>query len=447
MKTKRLLLVLLLMSVSFLIFAGGASEAKKPEIVVNEDYIGNLNAETVITVAMYKDNSVASSYPERRAWALKTQTEWANAHPDYGVEILYVDAAQIAVEMSKFLTEAEMGVAPDVIHLDSFFVGTFLDAGVLQPLNDVIPQEDLDPFFDWTKEITCRDGQQYALWGETDARLLFYRKDLIPTPPRTWDELIAIASKINKETGMHGFLTPSGLSEAASNEGTWPYFWGQDGKIFGENSRPILGEGDNRQKLINCYAFQKRLIDSGASPIDIASMTGFDPIMAEVAGNNVAMFIQGTWAVNQLEDLVADTSVWEYTFLPMPEADQYSNTCGGWTWAVLTDDMNKKKAAASFLMDVICGEEAMAERCIAHSQIPVRTDVFEHDYFKNDPDMVRFLEQFEIGHSRPASSLYPAISDLNAKMLGKVLIGELTPEQAVDKLQEDALQEWEAWKK
>ncbi|MDC7230675.1 MAG: extracellular solute-binding protein [Sphaerochaetaceae bacterium] len=447
MKRKRLVLALVLMCVGFLVFASGSSEAKKPEIVVNEDYIGNLNAETVITVAMYKDNSVASTYPERREWALKTQTAWANANPQYGVEILYVDASQIAVEMSKFLTEAELGVAPDVIHLDSFFVGTFLDAGVLQPLNEFIPQDDLDPFFDWTKEITVRDGKQYALWGETDARLLFYRKDLIPTPPRTWDELIEIATQVSRETGMHGFLTPSGMSEAASNEGTWPYFWGQGGEIFGENSRPVLGEGENRQKLIDVYSFQKRLIDSGAAPIDIASMTGFDPILAEVAANNVAMFIHGTWAVSQVAEIVEDSSVWDYTFLPMAEADQFSNTCGGWTWAVLTDNIEKKKAAVSFLMDVIGSKEAMAARCIAHGQIPVRTDVFEHEYFKNDPDMVRFLEQFEIGHSRPASSLYPAISDLNAKMLGKVLIGELTPTQAVDQLQQDALKEWEEWKK
>ena len=45
----------------------------------------------------------------------------------------------------------------------------------------------------------------------------------------------------------------------------------------------------------------KELIDSGAAPKDIISMTGFDPIMSEVRADNVGMMIQGTWAVAQLQ--------------------------------------------------------------------------------------------------------------------------------------------------
>ncbi len=447
MKKRKIIGLLVIMAFALTLFVGCGEKEAEVDIVVTEDYIGNRNAETVITVAMSPNDTIASTYTERSEWAAKAYREWAEANPNYAIDVEFVDASQIAVEMSKFLTQAEMGVGPDVLNLDSFYVGRFLDAGVLEPIDDLVPQEDLDQFFDWTKDVTVRDGRQYVLWGETDARLLYYRNDLIDTPPRTWDELIEVASQINKETGIHGFLTPSGMSEAASNEGTWPYFWGQGGTIFGENSRPILGEGENRQKLINVYQFQRDLVTSGASPLDIASWVGFDSIMAEIAADNVAMFIHGTWAVNQLPDTSAHPELYSYTYLPMMEADQYSNTCGGWTWAVMTDDPEKKEAAISFLMTVIAGKEGMTERTKAHSQIPVRNDVFDTEYFRNLPHMSDFKKQFDIGHTRPASSLYPIVSDINAKMLGKVITGELTAEEAVDRLQAECLAEWESWKK
>ena len=444
---KTIVFVGLLVLSCFMLFASGSAEgSEKPvEIIVNEEYIGNKNAKTIITVATSKDNTVAAPYEAYRDWAYKSQYAWAERHPDYGIELQYIDSSNIAVEMSKILTEAEMGVAPDVIHVDSYYLGLFKDAGVLQPLNDLIPQEDLDAFFEWTKPVTCKNGIQYALWGETDARVLYYRNDLIDTPPRTWDELIEIGSKVSQEAGINGYMVPAGLCEGASNEATWPNFWGLGGEIIDEETgRPVLGEGENRQKLIDVYTFLKRLVDSGAAPIDIASTIGSAPIIAEVAAGNVAMFQGGTWVINQFPSLVEDPSIWSYTFLPMKDADSYATTCGGWTWAIITEDKDKQEAAASFLMEVMVGKEAMEKRCLAQGQIPVRVDTYGLDSFKSDENMANFYEHFEYGHTRPASSMYPFISDANAKTIGRVLMGEITPEEAVDALQQLCIEEWEA---
>lgn len=436
------------------LFAQGTNEesSKKtePNIVVSAEYIGNKNAakDHVLTFSLSRDDTVASTYDDRRAYAEKVARKWADEHPEWGAEIRIQDGNQIAVEMSKTLTEATSGVAPDLLHLDSFYVGSFLDANVLEPLDKYVPKEDLDQFYDWTKDVTCKNGHQYALWCETDARLLYYRKDLVPNPPRTWDELISIGSKVAKETGKNGFLIDAGQSEGASNECTWAWFWAQGGTIFDEkDNRPILAEGANRQKLINVYAFMKKLIDSGASPQDIASWPGFDPIMAEVASDNVAMLVDGTWALGQIKQLAPNPSLWDYAPYPQKDKDSYSNSCGGWTYAVLTHDAARAQASIDFVMDSAAGKKAMSERCQIHAYIPTRTDVFEEGYFKNDPDQQRFAKELKNGHARPATSLYPSISDLNAKAMSKVLAGMSTPEQAVDDLDKEALDAWETWKR
>lgn len=444
MAKKMLVSVVMLLCLVSVVFAQAEKEGA---IVVTEDYVGNVNAEKVLTVAINRDDTIRSPYESRVAYIEEAAMKWAEAHPEWGIELKVLTPGQISQDMARLLTEAEQGVAPDFIHLDSFWVGNFLDAGLLQPIDPYITQADKDAFFDWTKGVTMRDGKQYAIWGETDARLLYYRKDLIDTPPRTWDDLIEAALMVQDKYGIKGFLTPAGQSESASNENTWAYFWAQGGEIFGENSRPVLGEGENRQKLINVYAFMKRLIDTGASPKDIISMTGFDPIMSEVRADNVGLIIQGTWAVSQINDIVEDADEkWDFVPYPQMDADTYANSNGGWTWAVLTEDKEKQEVAMSYIMSMVGSKDAMAARAKAFNYIPTRSDVFESDsYFSDDPIQQRFFEELKNGHARPASSLYPTISGLNARMMGEVLIGNKTPAEAVDELQRLALVEWEEW--
>ena len=57
-------------------------------------------------------------------------------------------------------------------------------------------------------------GHVYGMWHGTDCRVLFYRKDLVPAPPRTWDELLDTASRVARETQIAGYLYNAGRWEA-----------------------------------------------------------------------------------------------------------------------------------------------------------------------------------------------------------------------------------------
>jgi multiple sugar transport system substrate-binding protein len=45
-------------------------------------------------------------------------------------------------------------------------------------------------------------GRVYAVPLNTNAQLLWYRKDLVPEPPQTWDEMIAMAKKLPANQGL-----------------------------------------------------------------------------------------------------------------------------------------------------------------------------------------------------------------------------------------------------
>ena len=68
-------------------------------------------------------------------------------------------------------------------------------------------QKELDNYFDAYREFcTAPDGTLRAHFYYTDARVLWYRKDLVETPPTTWDELIEMAKQLKAaDPSIKGF--------------------------------------------------------------------------------------------------------------------------------------------------------------------------------------------------------------------------------------------------
>lgn len=78
----------------------------------------------------------------------------------------------------------------------------------LAPLDGVIAEEDLHDYMPLLLELTRINGSLFGIPRNIDVRLLHYRKDLIETPPATWDELFELARELNSPPEMYGFVFP-----------------------------------------------------------------------------------------------------------------------------------------------------------------------------------------------------------------------------------------------
>jgi multiple sugar transport system substrate-binding protein len=78
----------------------------------------------------------------------------------------------------------------------------------LAPLEGIIPAEVLGDFMPLLLELCTLRGSLYGLPRNIDVRLLHYRKDLIETTPRDWDELFDIARSLNSPPERYGFVFP-----------------------------------------------------------------------------------------------------------------------------------------------------------------------------------------------------------------------------------------------
>ena len=115
------------------------------------------------------------------------------------------------------------------------------------------------------------------------------------------------------------------------------FYWAQGGELVDADGAPAFYEGENRDKFLAALEFYDNLVESGAAPQRVATITNYDDITAAAAADTTAMFIGGNWQYAQLQSTCRPNLAanWEVSELPGPTADQRATGTGGWTIASL----------------------------------------------------------------------------------------------------------------
>ena len=125
-------------------------------------------------------------------------------------------------------TKVQANQAPDMLNIDAY--SGFAQDDLLYPATEIASPEtiaDLQPSF---VQNATLNGTQQAMPLIASTRTLFYNKDLfaqagIAAPPKTWDELLAAAKKI-QALGLpdtYGYGMPLGSEEAQAETSIWTF--------------------------------------------------------------------------------------------------------------------------------------------------------------------------------------------------------------------------------
>jgi multiple sugar transport system substrate-binding protein len=91
----------------------------------------------------------------------------------------------------------------DVMNLDVVWTAEFASNGWITPVSD--KKVPLSSFLPPAVDTAMYDGKLYAVPFTSNAGLLYYRKDLVKTPPRTWAQLAYDARTIAPAHHMGGY--------------------------------------------------------------------------------------------------------------------------------------------------------------------------------------------------------------------------------------------------
>lgn len=397
-------------------------------VTARADQYGAENAPIHITWQMQPTQSPKSSVPSVKDYYQSHIEAWAKAHPDVMLDVTF-NSTDINASMTRMQEQATSGRTPDFAMLDSFFLSRFYQ--FLQPLDRFYGSDQVNDFVGFARNgMRGPDGTLKALWVNTDVRVLYYRKDLVVNPPKTWDDLIAQGAELSKR-GLTGYLYPGGRGEGAVMEHL-PMFWAQGGELVDAAGKPVFGDGKNRVAMLNLLGFLKRTIDSGASPGRVVNYRFEADLYPEILRGNTAMFLGGNWMAKQLHDL-GDKKDWGVAPIPQMTPGDPVTAAGGWTYAVFTADAKKQDIIIDLINSLVASPAAMAASTEAIGNLPTRMSVAQGDSaYVKDPTVHDFIALLRYARARPGAAVYPSISTELQVAMSDVITGQQTPESALD---------------
>jgi multiple sugar transport system substrate-binding protein len=128
----------------------------------------------------------------------KRCSEESNGKYTITPEFLPTDASQQREQLVRRLGAEDSSI--DIVGMDVIWTGEFANAGWVEEWTGPQKQQATENVFANVIETASFDGKLYAAPFNTNTQLLWYRKDLVKQPPKTWDEMIEVAEGL-KEAG------------------------------------------------------------------------------------------------------------------------------------------------------------------------------------------------------------------------------------------------------
>ncbi len=187
----------------------------------------------------------------------------------------------------KFQAAAAAGKGPDIFCWPHDRTGEWARSGLLVPIHP--PKRVLDAIDESAWKAFTYKGKVWGYPLSIEAVGLVYNRDLVKTPPATFDEVIALDKELFKQ-GKKALLWDYNKSFF-----TWPMLAGAGGEVFGHSPSGELDPtvvGVNNPGAIAGAEMLSRMIESGVMPRGAR----YAEMEAGFARGEIAMMITGPWA-------------------------------------------------------------------------------------------------------------------------------------------------------
>lgn len=326
---------------------------------------------------------------------------WNAAHPDE--QVTFKEQSNDASQQYDDLVEHMRGKQDgyDVMALDVPWTAEFAAKGWIQPLKDSFAI-DTSALLSPPVASATYNNTLYAAPRNTNGGLLFYRKDLVPTPPRTWSEMlgqceIAKANNIDCYAGQLAAYEGLTVNTAEVINAYGGTFVGADGKT------PTVDSPQSRAGL-------KVLVDAYQShAIPEQAVTFKEPESGAAFSSGKLLFLRN-WPYFFGEAGGDASSVKDkFGVAPLPgENGVGASTLGGYNAAISA--FSKNKATSLDFLRFLISEDA--QHIVASGALPsVRASTYEDPaLIAKMPYLPALKESIASAVPRPVTPFYTAVS-------------------------------------
>lgn len=253
---------------------------------------------------------------------------------------------------NEFYQAVASGTAPDLVNCSFTMMDSYITSGILEPLNQYTDK--WDEWGNFTKEYVdmfTKDGKVYGVPNQVAPMLFGYNKALfeeagIKEPPKTWDEAVEVAKKINDPDNQ-----VAGYATLAAEWTEWffqYYVWQAGGDLTKENEDGTAELTFTDPAVIKAAEYYQKLKSEGVLQSDL-TLKFSDLVTNFVLGKIGMMPFAGDWVSEAITKGIDPDDI-GLCLPPAGPSGKQTTAIGGDCWVINAKaDQAKKDAAWEYI--------------------------------------------------------------------------------------------------
>lgn len=354
---------------------------------------------------------------------------WINGDKGYngiakiGEEFAKKTGVQVTVEHpedapNKFAQAAAAGKGPDIWIWPHDRIGEWIAGGLLQTVTPGKKvQADIDPLA-W-KAFTV-GGKTWGYPMSVEAVSLVYNKKLVSTPPKTFEEVIALDKKLSAD-GKKAILW-----DYNNTYFTWPLLAANGGYAFkpkADGSYDASDTGVNNAGALKGAELLAKMVKDGV----MTKGAGYAEMEAGMAQGKVAMMINGPWSWDNLKKANIDFGVAKIPTVGGKKAAPFVGVLG----AMISKASPNRDVAVEFIENHLLSVDGLK---IINNDVPLGTPASKALFaeLKSNPNIQATMASAQDGSPMPNNPEMGRFWSSMESALKNMTEGRQSPKEALD---------------
>jgi multiple sugar transport system substrate-binding protein len=315
--------------------------------------------------------------------------EFHKENPDIRVD---VQQMPWTAAHEKLLTAHVGNSLPDLAQVGNTWIPEFVTMQAVEQLDArVASSKDVDKrdFFPGIWDTNVVGSRLYGIPWYVDTRVLFYRTDMVPTPPRTWSAWIDVMQRLKRESKdphFYPLLMPT-------NEWPQPVIFAlqKGAQLVTEDGHARFSE----PRFIDAFSFYTGIYRRGlAQAIGNSQVAN---LYQQFGTGDFAMFVSGPWDVGNLRLRLPKEKqgLWSTAPMPAPDGTPWPglSLSGGASLVIFRH--STKQDAAWKLIEFLSRPEVQIRFYELSGDLPSRRSGWRAPDLVTDPQIAAFRTQLD----------------------------------------------------
>lgn len=358
---------------------------------------------------------------EEKAALEKIATAYNAANAAKGVKVTTL-AVPYDAFADKITAAVPRGKGPDIFIYAQDRLGGWIEAGsTVEPIDFFLDKATTDRYIPTTMEAMTYRGTVYGLPLNYKVITLIYNKKLVPTPPKTSKELVAMAKKLTEaKSGRFGLAySYSDFYYHAALQNAF------GGRVFDPGPKPVLNNPQNVKAL---ELLMRWFTVDGILPAEPSTAL----ITSLFNGGKAAMVFSGPWFLGEIAQGV------DYGLALLPTIDE----AGGkpmrpWMTVegVYVAAPSKNKDAAYDFAKYLTDTPQAKIMAVEGRQTPANKSVYSDPAVGSDAILSAFRKQVEVAVPMPNLPEMTMVWSPATTAMNTIVKKSATPKAAMDQAQ------------